>query len=275
MKKYLAVHPDHAKSMDTQQLRSHFLLQNLFTPGQINLNYSHYDRMMVGGAMPTTSKLLLETPEGLKANFFLERREMGIVNVGDSGYVIVDGAEFQLENKEALYIGRGSKEIVFSNAGKGQSLFYINSCSAHATYPTRKVTISEAETSTLGSQENANHRTIRKLIVRSILPTCQLQMGMTELHAGSVWNTLPPHTHDRRMEVYFYFNVPKDNAVCHFMGEPTETRHLWIRNHEAIFSPAWSIHSGAGTSSYAFIWSMAGENLDYTDMDGVPVNDLR
>ena len=275
IKKYFAVHPDHAKTFNTQQLREHFLLGNIFTLGEVSLFYSHYDRMIAGGAMPGKEKIYLPTPDVLKASYFLERREMGIVNVGESGVVTVDVKGYLLESKEALYIGRGAKEISFANQAGQQALFYLNSCPAHAEYPSKKISLSEAETVTLGSQENANHRTIRKLIVQSTVKTCQVQMGMTELHSGSIWNTMPPHTHDRRMEVYFYFNVPEGNAVCHFMGELHETRHIWMQNHQAVWSPPWSIHAGAGSATYTFIWGMAGENLDYTDMDGVKINELQ
>jgi 4-deoxy-L-threo-5-hexosulose-uronate ketol-isomerase len=275
IKKYFAVHPEHASALNTEELREHFLLDDLFEADSIQLRYSHYDRMIVGGVMPGSTSIQLETADVLKAEHFLERREIGIVNVGNAGVVIIEGKEIVLDNKEALYIGRGTRQVSFGNVAGGQALFYFNSCPAHTTYPFKKVTLADAETVTLGSQENANHRTIRKLIVQSTVPTCQLQMGLTELHAGSVWNTMPAHTHDRRMEVYFYFNLPDGNAVCHFIGEPDETRHIWMKNNEAVFSPAWSIHSGAGTSAYSFIWGMAGENLDYTDMEGVKVNELR
>ena len=275
VKKYFAVHPEHARILTTHQLREHFLLDDLFVSDTIQLRYSHYDRMLVGGVMPAKSTIKLETTDVLKAAYFLERREMGVVNVGAKGMIIADGNEFILENKEAIYIGRGVKEISFVNMEDNQSHFYFNSCPAHAIHPIKKISLANAETITIGSQENANHRTIRKLIVQSTVSTCQLQMGLTELHNGSIWNTMPAHTHDRRMETYFYFNLSEENAVCHFMGEPTETRHLWIKNHEAVFSPAWSIHSGAGTSSYSFIWGMAGENLDYTDMDVVKIKELK
>jgi 4-deoxy-L-threo-5-hexosulose-uronate ketol-isomerase len=275
VKKQFAIHPDHAKGLDTQSIREHFLLETLFAPGKIRLHYSFYDRMIAGGIMPLKNSLALETIDELKASYFLERREIGVINVGGTGAVIVDGKEFILENKEALYLGRGAKEVLFSNPSDQQALFYFNSCPAHAEYPTKKISIDEAETVTIGSQETANHRTIRKLIVQSTVQTCQVQMGMTELHSGSIWNTMPPHTHDRRMEVYFYFNVPEGNAICHFLGEPHETRHIWMQNYQAVWSPPWSIHAGAGTSAYTFIWGMAGENLDYTDMDGVKLNELR
>ena len=218
----------------------------------------------------------LETIDPLKANFFLERREMGIINVGGNGSVTADGINYILGYKEALYLGRGTKEVSFSSEEiSSPAKFYINSTPAHQAYPSRKVGRDEAEIVDLGTHETANARTIRKLIVNSILPTCQLQMGMTELKSGSVWNTMPAHVHDRRMEVYFYFEVPEDQAVCHFMGAPNETRHIWMANEQAVISPPWSIHAGSGTSNYIFIWGMAGENLDYGDMDGCPIPSLR
>ena len=264
-----AIHPDDVKLYDTTRLRDSFLVENLFSDGRIEFIYTHYDRFMVGGAKPVSQPLVLETIDPLKAHYFLERREMGIINVGTKGKVTVDGKDYVLEYKEALYIGRGAKEVIFHPSSEGAPLYYINTTPAHTTYPTRKVSLQEAETVELGSQANANHRTIRKLLVNSVLPTCQLQMGLTELKPGSIWNTMPPHTHDRRMEVYFYFEVPADQAVCHYMGQPDETRHIWMKNNQAVISPSWSIHSGAGTSNYAFIWGMAGENLDYGDMDTV------
>src|SRR5690606_1992971 len=219
--------------------------------------------------------LALKAIDQLKAEYFLERRELGIINIGDAATVSADGVEYVLVNKEALYIGRGVKEVVFHPAKKGTATFYFNSAPAHAAYPAKKVSLADAATVELGSQENANHRIIRKLLVNGVIQTCQLQMGLTELQSGSIWNTMPAHTHDRRMEVYLYFNLPDGQAVCHFMGEPQETRHLWIKNRQAVISPPWSIHSGAGTSNYAFIWSMAGENLDYDDMDKVSPTALR
>ena len=275
IKKYFAVHPEHARALTTKQLREHFLLSQLFQADTIQLRYSHYDRMLVGGIMPEKTIVRLEPVDLLKAEYFLERREMGIVNVGTSGVVVADGNEIILGNKEALYIGRGVKNVSFANLEGGQALFYFNSSPAHRVHPIKKISLADAETVTIGSQESANHRTIRKLIVQATVTTCQLQMGLTELHTGSVWNTMPSHTHDRRMEVYFYFNQPEGNAVCHMMGEPDETRHLWMKNHEAVLSPAWSIHSGVGTSSYSFIWGMAGENLDYSDMDSINIDELR
>lgn len=268
-----AIHPESFKSLGTQQLRESFLLADIFQPDEIRLCYTHYDRLIIGGANPVKDPLKLESFNSLKSEFFLQRREIGIINVGKSGSVVVDGKEYSLENKEALYVGRGTKDVVFQPA-EG-ALYYFNSAPAHATYPTKKIGLEEAETVEIGSQQTSNHRTIRKLLVNGRVETCQLQMGLTELKSGSVWNTMPAHTHDRRMEAYFYFNLPDNQVVCHFMGDPQETRHLFVKNNQAVISPPWSIHSGAGTSNYSFIWGMAGENLDYGDMDIVSPIDLR
>ena len=270
-----ASHPADFKSYDTQKLRELFLIEDLFSEDAIKNVYSHYDRLIIGGAMPKSKPVVLATFVELKANFYLERRELGIINVGPTASVSADGTSYILKNKEALYIGKGTKEVVFHPSTEGQAHFYFNSAPAHMTYPTRKVGLEEAEKVELGALETSNHRIINKLLVNSVLPTCQLQMGLTELKPGSVWNTLPPHTHDRRMEAYFYFNVPENQVVSHFMGQPDETRHLWVKNNQAIISPPWSIHSGAGTSNYAFIWGMAGENMDYGDMDGVKPVELK
>ncbi|HRI79819.1 MAG TPA: 5-dehydro-4-deoxy-D-glucuronate isomerase [Cyclobacteriaceae bacterium] len=270
-----AEHPLEVKKHDTKQLRDSFLISNLFIPDQVSLTYSHYDRLIVGGVKPVTQAVVLETFISLKSEFFLQRREIGIINVGAQGKVVADGIEYTLDTKETLYLGSGIKNVSFHKTGAEPPLFYFNSAPAHKHYPSRKVTLQEAETSDLGTLENANQRTIRKVLVNSVVPTCQLQMGITELKKGSIWNTLPPHTHDRRMEAYFYFELPENQAVCHFMGQPDETRHIWVKNHEAVISPPWSIHSGAGTSNYTFIWGMAGENLDYGDMDVVKLPDLR
>jgi 4-deoxy-L-threo-5-hexosulose-uronate ketol-isomerase len=270
-----ATHPSDFKSYDTKKLRELFLIDNLFTEDTIQNIYSHYDRLIIGGAMPKSKTLSLETFIELKANFYLERRELGIINAGPTGSITADGIKYTLKNKEALYISRGTKEVLFHPSAEGQALYYFNSAPAHAVYPSRKVSLEEAETVELGTMETCNHRTIRKLLVNSVLPTCQLQMGLTELKVGSVWNTMPPHVHDRRMEAYFYFNVPENQTVCHFMGQPDETRHLWLKNNQAVISPPWSIHSGAATSNYSFVWGMAGENLDYSDMDSIKPVDLR
>jgi 4-deoxy-L-threo-5-hexosulose-uronate ketol-isomerase len=270
-----AIHPSQYRTFTTSQLRENFLIENIFVKDEISLVYTHYDRLIVGGANPVSKPVTLETIDSLKAEFFLQRREIGIINVGGKGTITVDGTSYTLENKEALYIGRGAKNVVFNPDQATRPLYYFNSAPAHTTYPTRKVSLDQAETVEIGSLETSNQRTIRKLLVNSVLETCQVQMGLTELKTGSVWNTMPPHTHDRRMEAYFYFNVPENQTVCHFMGEPQETRHIWMQNHQAVISPPWSIHSGAGTSNYAFIWGMAGENLDYSDMDGVKPTELR
>lgn len=271
-----AIGPRETNQMGTEALRDEFLIDQVFRIDQINWIYTHYDRYVVGGVIPKKMVVKLETIDPLKANFFLERREMGIINVGGNGSVTADGVNYILGYKEALYLGRGTKEVSFSSEEiSSPAKFYINSTPAHQAYPSRKVGRDEAEIVDLGTPETANARTIRKLIVNSILPTCQLQMGMTELKSGSVWNTMPAHVHDRRMEVYFYFEVPQDQAVCHFMGAPNETRHIWMANEQAVISPPWSIHAGSGTSNYIFIWGMAGENLDYGDMDGCPIPSLR
>lgn len=262
-----AIHPADAKTYDTTRLRESFLIESLFSKDAVEMIYTHYDRFLAGGAMPVSKPLELESIEPLKATYFLERRELGIINVGGKGTVTADGTTYELDFREALYLGKGIKKVVFNPSSGPAPLFYFNSAPAHAPYPSKKVSLSEAETVEVGSAATSNHRTIRKLLVNSVLPTCQLQMGLTELKTGSVWNTMPAHTHDRRMEVYFYFQVPDDQAVCHYMGEPQETRHIWMKNNQAVISPAWSIHSGAGTSNYSFIWGMAGENLDYGDMD--------
>jgi len=271
-----ASNPEGVKRYDTEQLRKEFLIDNLMTPNIISFVYSHYDRFITGSAVPTKSPLKLETIDALKASFFLERRELGIINVGATGTVSVDGTSFVLGHKEALYVGQGNKDVVFSSEdANNPALFYLNSTPAHKAYPNKKIGIEDVEVIELGAPETANARTLRKYIVNSVVNVCQLQMGMTTIKPGSSWNTMPAHVHDRRMEVYFYFEVPEDQAVCHFMGEPQETRHVWIGNNEAVISPPWSIHSGSGTSSYSFIWGMAGENLDYGDMDHCKINELK
>ncbi|MCD0468801.1 5-dehydro-4-deoxy-D-glucuronate isomerase [Flavobacterium sp. JAS] len=271
-----AVSPNEAKQMNTETLRENFLIENLFTSDQVNLTLSHFDRFIVGGAMPVQHKLAMPNPENLKAKYFLERREIGIINVGGKGIVIADSEKFEIGYKEALYLGKGIKEIFFeSTDSNNPAKFYLNSAPAHCAYPSKKITKADAEVVELGSLETANHRIINKLIVNSVVHTCQVQMGMTELKIGSVWNTMPAHTHDRRMEAYFYFEIPENQSVCHFMGEPQETRHIWMQDEQAVISPNWSIHSGAGTSNYTFIWGMAGENLDYGDMDHCAINDLK
>ncbi|GAB2577107.1 5-dehydro-4-deoxy-D-glucuronate isomerase [Spirosoma areae] len=271
-----ATSPNEVNAMDTTQLRQNFLIETLFVADKCPWVLTFFDRYLTGGAMPVQGPIRLETPENLKANYFLERRELGTVNVGGPGRVVADGETYELGRKEALYLGKGTRQVEFhSDEAANPAKFYLNSAPAHTTYPSRKVSREQAEVVELGSLETANHRTINKLLVNSVLPTCQLQMGMTELKPGSVWNTMPAHTHDRRMEVYFYFDIPAGQSVCHFMGQPQETRHIWMQNEQAVISPNWSIHAGSGTSNYTFIWGMAGENLDYGDMDGCPINELR
>lgn len=268
--------PEDAKSYDTSRLRKEFLVNELMINDQVKLVYSLFDRLIVGGAVPANKELALEPIDPLKASYFCERREAGIINVGGKGTVSIDGKVYDLDFKEALYIGKGNKKVIFkSNSATSPAHFYINSAPAHAEYPTKKITRTEAEVVQMGSLETSNARTINKLLVNSVVKTCQLQMGMTELKPGSVWNTMPTHTHLRRMEAYFYFEVPEGQSVCHFMGETQETRHIWMQNEEAVISPAWSIHSAAGTSNYTFIWGMAGENLDYGDMDSCSVTNLK
>jgi 4-deoxy-L-threo-5-hexosulose-uronate ketol-isomerase len=263
-----ASHPDDVKKYDTQRLRKEFLIENIFIQDEISLIYSMYDRYIVGGAMPVSDVLRLETADELKSDNFLDRREMGIINVGGKAIVHTYSNKYELEFKEALYLGKETRDVVFESTDKDNpAKLYINSAPAHHAWPSVKVTLSEAEVVVMGSMETSNHRQINKLLVNSVISTCQLQMGMTELKPGSVWNTMPVHTHSRRMEAYFYFEVPAKQAICHFMGDPDETRHIWMKNEQAVLSPSWSIHSAAGTSGYTFIWGMAGENLNYGDMD--------
>ena len=271
-----AANPEDAKHYDTARLRKDFLIEHLFAKDEVNMVYSMYDRVIVGGAMPVDEDLTLEAIDPLKAPFFTTRREVGIYNVGGPGVVTVGDEVFELGYKEALYIGSGDREVLFSSSEKSiPAKFYFNSATAHTAYPCRKVTKADAVVAHMGSLEMSNERNINKMLVNQVLPTCQLQMGMTELAPGSVWNTMPAHTHSRRMEAYFYFELPEDQAVCHFMGEPQETRHLWLHNDQTVLSPEWSIHSAAATHNYTFIWGMAGENLDYGDQDFYDIKDLK
>jgi 4-deoxy-L-threo-5-hexosulose-uronate ketol-isomerase len=271
-----AVSPREAQQMNTQELRNNFLVETIFISDEIRFTLSHYDRFIIGGVMPITKTIELTNPSDLKAQYFLERREMGLINIGGKGIVIADGVRFEIDFKEALYVGKGTKDVVFESVDSNKpAKFYINSAPAHQSYPSKKITKAEAEIVELGSLETANHRIINKLIDNTVVQTCQVQMGMTELKTGSVWNTMPAHTHDRRMEAYFYFEIPENQSVCHFMGQPQETRHIWMQNEQAVISPNWSIHSGSGTSNYTFIWGMAGENLDYGDMDHCAITDLK
>lgn len=271
-----AAHPADMRQYDTERLRRDFLIENVFTPDEVNMIYSLYDRMIVGGAMPQQETLSLEAIDPLKQDFFLHSREIGIFNVGRPGLVRAGESVYELDYKEALYLGSGDREIRFeSKDPSAPARFYFNSLTAHRNYPDRKITKADAIVAEMGALETSNHRKINKMIVNQVLPTCQLQMGMTELAPGSVWNTMPAHTHSRRMETYFYFEIPGSQAVCHFMGEPEETRHIWMKGNQAVLSPEWSIHSAAATTNYTFIWGMGGENLDYGDQDFYPVDGLK
>jgi 4-deoxy-L-threo-5-hexosulose-uronate ketol-isomerase len=271
-----AIHPEHMKSLDTVNIRRQFLVERLFEKDALNMVYSHVDRIIAGGGCPVDGPLELTVTKELGVDYFLQRREMGIINIGSAGGVRVDGKEYPLENKECLYIGMGPESVSFTSADRNRpAKFYFNSTPAHTAYPTVKLTLKDAQCVNLGAPEKVNVRTIYQFIHPKVLKSCQLVMGMTILAQGSVWNTMPCHTHDRRMEVYLYFNLPADSLVFHLMGEPGETRHLVVRNEQAVISPSWSIHSGVGTSHYTFIWGMAGENQTFTDMDEVPMAELR
>lgn len=279
-----ACHPDDVKNYDTNQLRSHFTMPEVMENDKINLTYSMYDRLIFGGVIPVAKTVKLETIDPLKAEYFLERRELGVINIGGDGIVTVDGKDYELRFKDALYVGRGNKEVTFrSKDASNPAKFYINSTPAHKAYKTQLVTIDgrkgslKANSFAAGKMEDSNDRVINQLIVNNVLQEgpCQLQMGLTELKPGSVWNTMPAHTHDRRVEAYFYFNVPEGNAICHLMGEPQEERLIWLHNEQAVMSPEWSIHAAAGTSNYMFIWGMGGENLDYGDMDKINYLDMK
>lgn len=269
-----AANPKDVKNYDTRRLREDFLIKSLFIPGTVKMVYSHADRIITGSVCPV-KPIKLEAGDQLRAEYFLERREMGIINIGDGGTVTVDGTVYSLNTKDGLYIGKGSKEIIFSsNNPSNPSKFYFNSAPAHTAYPTQKIEINKAEPERLGSAETSNKRTIYKYIHPAGVKSCQLVMGMTILEPGSVWNTMPCHTHDRRMEVYLYFDIPETAVVFHFMGEPDETRHIVVRNQEAVISPSWSIHSGCATQNYTFIWGMVGENQVFSDMDPVDMKTL-
>jgi 4-deoxy-L-threo-5-hexosulose-uronate ketol-isomerase len=271
-----AVHPEHAVTFSTNQIRKQFLIQELFKPDRIKLIYSYFDRLIVGGVCPA-SPLTIDIDEKIiGAPYLLYRRELGLINIGGPGSATIDGEEVTLEFKDGLYIGMGARELVFSSTDQDNpAKFYLNCAPAHANYPTATVSFKEAEPIEMGDAAQSNKRTIRKYIHPDGVKSCQLVMGMTTLETGSVWNTMPVHTHQRRMEAYFYFGMPDDQVVFHFMGEPAETRHIVVRNEEAVLSPSWSIHSGAGTSNYTFIWGMVGENQTFTDMDAVPMGDLK
>jgi 4-deoxy-L-threo-5-hexosulose-uronate ketol-isomerase len=265
------------QTMTTEELRSSFLLEDLFKAGEMALFYTETDRAIVGSAVPTTKSLKLEASEKeMAAEYFAQRREIGVINIGAAGSVNVDGKVYEMDNRDGLYIGRGSKEVEFSSANSGDpAKFYILSYPAHTEYPTSLIKMSETNAIDLGSQEEANKRTIYQYIHVNGVKSCQLVMGFTQLEAGSIWNTMSAHTHQRRTEIYMYFDMDKDDLVFHFMGKPESTRHLVIRNGQAVMSPSWSLHSGAGTRNYAFIWGMGGENQEFTDMDGIDMDRLR
>ena len=270
-----AVHPQDVKSYDTERLRKEFHSSGIIANDEIKLVYTHYDRFIYGGAVPKSKALTLPTYDELKSEYFLERREIGILNYGGKGKITVDGEAFEMASLDMLYIGKGKKKVVLeSTDSSSPAKYYINSAPAHKEYPTVKASKDEVNQVHLGSPKTSNERTIFQYIHEDGIQSCQLVMGYTELKEGSIWNTFPPHTHDRRMEVYFYFDVPQDQIVVHFMGQPQETRHLAMKNEEAVVSPPWSIHSGAGTAAYKFVWGMAGENKAFTDMDGIKLNDF-
>lgn len=281
-----AASPRDVKHYTTERLREEFLIDDLFAPDVIKLVYSHIDRIITGSAVPVRETLVLTAGDELRAQYFCERRELGVINIGGAGKITIDGKVYSVDHKEGMYIGMGSKDISFaSDDASVPAKFYLNSAPAHMTYPTvlikpegspedGVVIVKDCNKVELGSLESANHRTICKYILPGQVESCQLEMGMTKLEPGSVWNTMPCHTHDRRMEVYLYFDIPEDALVMHYMGELTETRHIVMRNEQAVISPSWSIHSGCGTQAYTFIWGMVGENQDFDDMDGVAMTDL-
>ena len=279
-----ACNPLDVKGYDTDRLRSSFVMEKVMVADEINLTYSMYDRFIFGGVVPATKELSLDPIPQLKAPYFLFNRELGVINVGGAGIVTVDGKSYELNFKEALYVGRGNKKVTFKSKDVANpAKFYINSATAHKAYKTQLITIDgrkgslKANRIKAGKMEESNDRVINQLIVNNVLEEgpCQLQMGLTELKPGSVWNTMPQHTHARRIEAYFYFNVPDGNRICHIMGEPKEERLIWLSNEQAVMSPEWSVHAAAGTSNYMFIWGMAGENLDYGDMDKIPYSEMR
>ena len=271
-----AIHPEHAALLDTDELREQFLIEDLFTSDQPKLVYTFYDRLIVGGVKPSGPAGLDVDPAVIGAEYMLERREMGVINIGGPGSVTVEGTKTELASRDGLYIGMGNRNITFdSDDASNPARFYILSAPAHTTYPVQKITFAEAEPLDLGEMESANKRTIRKYFHPDGIKSCQLVMGMTTLEVGSIWNTMPPHSHQRRMEAYLYFDMQEDNLVFHFMGEANQTRHLVVREGQVALSPSWSIHAGAGTGSYTFIWGMAGENQAFTDMDHIPMSELK
>jgi 4-deoxy-L-threo-5-hexosulose-uronate ketol-isomerase len=266
--------------MNTQELRKEFLIENIFSANEVSAVYSHVDRIVTMGAMPVDKTISLskniDPMKDFGVTYFLERRELGIINIGGDGVVVADGTSYDIVHFDGLYLPKGTKEVLFSSKdAKNPAKFYMNSTPAHCAFPAKQIVFAEAKHVKAGSVEGSNERTINQYIHPDVLDTCQLSMGLTQLEKGSIWNTMPAHTHERRMEVYFYFDIPADQTVFHFMGEPTETRHIAMHNEQAVINPSWSIHSGAGTTNYTFIWSMCGENRTYTDMDGIKSENLR
>ncbi|MDY0925568.1 5-dehydro-4-deoxy-D-glucuronate isomerase [Pantoea trifolii] len=273
-----SIHSEHAKTLDTDGLRREFLIDKIFDPDNYTLTYSHIDRIIIGGVMPVQKSVTIghEVGKQLGVSYFLERRELGVINIGGPGLIEVDGNTWEIGNQEALYVGQGAQSVIFrSSDANHPAKFYYNSAPAHTHYPDKKITLAEAVKATLGDAATSNRRTINKFIVPDVLPTCQLTMGLTRLDDGNLWNTMPCHTHERRMEVYFYFDMADDSAVFHMMGQPQETRHLLVHNEQAVISPSWSIHAGVGTQRYTFIWGMVGENQVFDDMDHVAISALR
>lgn len=273
-----SIHSDHARQLDTAGLRRELLIEQIFTADNYTMTYSHIDRIIIGGVMPVSQSVTIGSEVGkqLGVSYFLERRELGVINIGGPGVIEVDGKSWEIGNEQALYVGMGAQSVVFSSVDASRpAKFYYNSAPAHTRYPDKKITLEEASPTTLGDAATSNRRTINKFIVPDVLPTCQLTMGLTKLEAGSLWNTMPCHTHERRMEVYFYFDMDDETAVFHMMGQPQETRHLLVHNEQAVISPSWSIHAGVGTKRYTFIWGMVGENQVFDDMDHVKVSELR
>ena len=273
-----AIHSAHARTLDTEGLRRQFLIPEVFRPGELTMTYSHIDRIVVGGINPVHVAVVLPPDLGkaFGVDFFLQRRELGLINIGGPGWAQIDGVTTELAAEDALYVGQGARALSFGSYDAARpAKFYYNSAPAHHAFPTRKVTLGQALKSTLGDAWASNRRTINKFFDPAVLPTCQLAMGMTRLEEGNLWNTMPCHTHERRMEVYFYFHLPKDACVFHMMGEPQETRHIVVHNEQAVINPSWSIHTGVGTHSYTFIWGMVGENQTFDDMDQVSTADLR
>ena len=271
-----AHHPEDIKTYTTEQLRSQFLVEKIFAEGEVNLTYTHVDRMIFGGVMPKAEALTISLSKELGVSYFLERREMGVINIGGDGVIVLDGVEYDMKRRDGLYVGKGTKEVLFySKDAADPAKFYINSVPAHQTYPTVKIDINNIEPLRLGNPSTLNKRAIYQYVHPNVCQSCQLQLGLTMLEPGSAWNTMPCHTHERRMEVYLYFDMEPETRAFHFMGQPNETRHLVISNEQAAISPSWSIHSGVGTSNYTFIWGMCGENITYDDMDAVKMEDLK